>query len=88
MTNGIFGEVHAPLRGATIFGTAFRWVRSLARASHRLPSRVPPARGDGVATNAFRLALVAALLLRMEARCLSRSSLLVARRKLERARPM
>lgn len=50
MTNGIFGEVHATLRGATSFGTAFRWVRSLARASHRLPSRMPPARGAGGTT--------------------------------------
>ncbi|MEY2408874.1 MAG: hypothetical protein QOF48_1544 [Verrucomicrobiota bacterium] len=32
---------HAPLRGAGMLGFALRWVRPLARASHRLPSSVP-----------------------------------------------
>ena len=43
MTNGICGEVHAPLRGAAFLLRAVRWVRTLARASHRLLSCTPPA---------------------------------------------
>ncbi|MEY2408872.1 MAG: hypothetical protein QOF48_1542 [Verrucomicrobiota bacterium] len=43
MRTNIFGEPknHAPLRGAGMRGFVIRWVRPLARASHRLPSSVP-----------------------------------------------
>ena len=59
MTNGIFGEVHAPLRGAALCAVPFRWVRRLTPTSHRLPSRVPPARnaraGSGFSPTPFAL---------------------------------
>jgi hypothetical protein len=47
MTKSICGDAphHAPLRGAVNFPAAFRWVRPLARASHRLPSFVPSGQG-------------------------------------------
>ncbi len=46
MTRNIFGETgcHAPRWGAGISNYRFRWVRPLARSSHRLPSCVPSGR--------------------------------------------